>query len=64
MSTSSYSFVMARKNCTEYPIQNYHCQLGMYAMAFGGGVKIILTVFSNTTKFRSYNESGIWNWIM
>jgi hypothetical protein len=50
---------MARKNCTEYPIQNYHCQLGMYAMAFGGGVKIILTVFSNTTKFWSYNESGI-----
>jgi hypothetical protein len=31
----------------EYPIQNYHCQLGTYAMAFGRAVKIILTVFNH-----------------
>jgi hypothetical protein len=44
---------MARKNCTEYPIQNYHCQLGTYAMAFG---KIILTLFSDATIWQQQQQ--------
>jgi len=50
----SNNFVMAHKICTGYPIQNYCCELRMYAMALC--VKIYLLFAAEAEAGSNYNN--------